>query len=160
MSAALFDSSSEKLNAGFAPSARPWGYCKDCRVAGPYGWVDRLALATGMRWGELCRAQRTDLVNGFLVVSKTKSSKLRRIPLDPELEREIKGRVGRLIPFSETSYYSFVRGVQRNAELTTFHAHQLRHAFACQWIEDGGPLPALQQVVGTRPSSPRNGTHG
>ena len=29
-----------------------------------------------------------------------------------------------------------------------FHAHQMRHAFACQWLERGGSLAALHQILG------------
>jgi len=29
-----------------------------------------------------------------------------------------------------------------------FHVHQMRHTFACQWLERGGSLAALQQVLG------------
>ena len=29
-----------------------------------------------------------------------------------------------------------------------FHVHQMRHAFACQWLERGGGLAALQQIFG------------
>jgi len=32
--------------------------------------------------------------------------------------------------------------------LPHFHAHQLRHTSACEWLEDGGSLAALQQVLG------------
>jgi integrase/recombinase XerD len=28
------------------------------------------------------------------------------------------------------------------------HVHQMRHTFACQWLERGGTLPALQQILG------------
>ena len=114
----------------------------------PYGFTCRLALGTGLRWGELTRAQRTDLERGFLVVSQTKSGRVRRIPLDPELETEIRGRVGRLVPFAELSPGSFARTVRRLTGMTSFHPHQLRHTMACCWLEDGGSLAALQQVLG------------
>src|SRR6266850_5455012 len=119
-----------------------------CGLPEPYGFTCRLALGTGLRWGELVRAQRTDVERAFLVVSRTKSGKVRRIPLDPDLETEIRGRIGKLVPFSENSPGSFSRTVRRMTDLERFHAHQLRHTFACRWIEEGGSLPALQQVLG------------
>ena len=28
------------------------------------------------------------------------------------------------------------------------HVHQLRHTFGCRWVEQGGNLAALQQIMG------------
>ena len=70
-------------------------------VADPHGFVVRLALGTGMRWGDLSRAQARDLQNGMLVVGQTKSGRVRRIPISDQLYREIRCRVGRLVPFFE-----------------------------------------------------------
>jgi integrase len=114
----------------------------------PYGFVCRLALGTGLRWGELTRVQSTDVERGFLVVHQTKSGKVRRVPLDPDLRGEIGGHVGKLVPFSETSPGTFARTVRRLTGIADFHAHRLRHTFACEWLEDGGSLAALQQVLG------------
>lgn len=114
----------------------------------PYGFVVRLALGTGLRWGELTRAQSLDVEGGWLVVSQTKSGKVRRVPLLPELLREVKGRVGRLVGYSVKSPGTFAAAVRRETGLERFHVHQMRHTFACQWIERGGSLAALQQILG------------
>jgi len=43
----------------------------------------------------------------------------------------------------------FVRWrVRRSSGIDEFHVHQMRHTFACQWLERGGSLAALQQVLG------------
>jgi integrase len=78
-----------------------------------HGFVCRLALATGLRWGELCRAQTADLERGFLLVHQTKSGKVRRVPLSGELLREVRTRVGRLVPFASLSPGSFAAMVRR-----------------------------------------------
>lgn len=44
---------------------------------------------------------------------------------------------------------SFAGMVCRLSEVEGFHVHQMRHAFACQWLERGGSLAALQHVLGT-----------
>ncbi len=114
----------------------------------PQAFVVRFALGTGMRWGELCRAQASHLESGMLVVSQTKSSRIRRVPLADELVREIRNRVGLLVPYTEGSAGSFSKFVVRHSRVIGFHVHQLRHTFACRWIEAGGSLPALQQILG------------
>jgi integrase len=38
--------------------------------------------------------------------------------------------------------------VRRMSGIERFHPHQMRHTFACRWIERGGSLPALQQILG------------
>ena len=114
----------------------------------PHGFVCRLALGTGLRWGELCRAQASDVERGFLMVHHTKSRKVRRVPLSPELMAEVRVRVGKLAGFAEVSPGSFARVVRRGAGIERFHVHQTRHTFACQWLERGGSLAALQQILG------------
>ena len=114
----------------------------------PYGFVIRLALGTGLRWGELTRAQASHVEGDMLMVSQTKSGKVRRVPLAPELLREIRGRVGRLVAFAEGSPGSFAKMVRRETGIEGFHCHQTRHTFACGWIERGGSLAALQQILG------------
>lgn len=72
------------------------------RLPEPYGFVARLGLATGLRWRELTRVQASDVDRtGVLLVSQTKSRKVRRIPLAPGILAEVRQRVGRLVPFSE-----------------------------------------------------------
>jgi integrase len=61
---------------------------------------------------------------------------------------EVRGRVGRLVPFASSSPGSFSRSVRRLSGIERFHAHQMRHTFACQWLERGGGLAALQQILG------------
>lgn len=114
----------------------------------PYGFVCRLTLGTGMRWGELTRAQASDIERGFLLVHQTKSGKMRRIPLAPELLAEVRQRVGRLVGYSVVSPGSFSAAVRRHSGIERFHVHQTRHTFACQWLERGGSLAALQQILG------------
>jgi integrase len=114
----------------------------------PYGFAIRLALGTGMRWGELCRTQAGDMERGMLVVSHTKAGRVRRVPIPPELLAELRRRVGLLVPFPRSSLASFTRTARRLSGVQRFHVHQLRHTFACRWLERGGSLAALQQVLG------------
>ena len=71
-----------------------------------------------------------------------------RVPLSPELLREVRQRAGRLVPYAAGSPGSFAGAVRRSSDIDGFHVHQMRHTFACQWLERGGSLAALQQVLG------------
>jgi len=124
-------------------------------VPEPYAFIARLGLGTGLRWGEMMRACHTNLEvargenaheQGVLVVSHTKSWKVRRIPLTRALWSELRFRIGPLLPIRDP--WGFARMVRRFSGVTRFHAHQMRHTFACRWIEAGGSLAALQQMLG------------
>ena len=112
----------------------------------PYAFVVRLALGTGLRWGELSRAQASDVQNGSLLVHHTKSGKVRRVPLSGALQKELRLRVGKLVPFKNS--WSFADQVKRHSGVKRFHAHRMRHTFACRWLEEGGSLAALQHILG------------
>lgn len=114
----------------------------------PHRFVIWFAAETGLRWGELVRARPAHVERGMLVVARTKSSRIRRVPLVPDLAREIARRGEFLVPFSEGAAGSFAKVVRRHSGVARFHVHQLRHTFACKWIERGGSLPALQQILG------------
>lgn len=114
----------------------------------PYGFTVRLALGSGLRWGELIRARREDVQDGVLLVHQTKSGKVRRVPLPPALRVEVEERSGRLVPFEPPTAHHFTRVARRLTGLRDFHVHQLRHTFACRWLERGGSLAALQQLLG------------
>jgi len=105
----------------------------------PHGFVCRLALGTGLRWGELCRAQASDVERGFLLVHLTKSGKVRRVPLTEELLRDVRARVGRLVPFAEGSPGSFAAVVRRTSEIERFHVHQMRHYAAHRIMPHDAP---------------------
>ena len=129
-----------------------------CALPEPHGFVCRLALGTGLRWGELCRAQASDVKRfrapgtgeeqWFLEVSQTKSKRVRRVPLGSDLLKEVRSRVGRLAPYAVGSPGSFASAVRRVSGVEGFHVHQMRHTFACQWLERGGSLAGLQQILG------------
>ncbi len=120
----------------------------------PYAFVIRLGLGTGLRWGDLCRLKASDLRREgggawCLEVAVGKTGEVLRVPVtDASLLRELHGRVGRLVPFSEKSGTAFNRTVRRHSGVERFHVHQLRHTFACRYLERGGSLAALQQILG------------
>jgi integrase len=112
----------------------------------PYGFIARFGIGSGMRWGELVRAQSKDIQDGQLVVHQTKTGRMRRIPLAPELLAELRFRVGRLMPLINP--WGFAKMVRRYTGITRFHAHQMRHTYACRMLEAGVSLAAVQQLLG------------
>jgi len=118
---------------------------KVCGLPDPYGFICRFLVQTGLRWGEAIRSQVSDIQGGMLVVHRTKSGKVRRVPLPVALRRELDGRVGKLTHLKKAESFN---GFVRRAGLDGFHVHQLRHTFATKWIEDGGSLAALQAILG------------
>lgn len=114
----------------------------------PYGFVIRLGLGTGLRWGEMCRVLPGDVQQGMLVVPRSKSGKVRRVPLAPELLLELRGKTGRLVPFREADPGTYSWHARRLSGVERFHPHMMRHTFACMWLERGGSLPGLQQILG------------
>ena len=118
------------------------------RIPEPQAFVIRLGLSTGLRWAELCRARADHVEGGMLTVSQTKSGRIRRVPLPGPLAGELDDHIGRLVPYAACSPGSFARFVRRHSTIPRFHVHQLRHTFACRWLERGGSLTALQQILG------------
>ena len=43
---------------------------------------------------------------------------------------------------------TFNHQVRRMSRVERFHVHQTRHTFACLWLERGGSLAALQEILG------------
>jgi integrase len=117
-----------------------------CSLPEPYGFICRFLVLTGLRWGEATRAQASDVQGGVLLVHRTKSGRMRRVPVLPALAEELRLRVGRLLPLTDS--WGLTIQVRRRSEVERFHPHQLRHTFACRWLEAGGSLAALQEILG------------
>ena len=79
----------------------------------PHGFMMRFMLGTGLRYGEGCHAQASHVKDGVLEVEKTKSGKVRRVPLPDALAAEVRKRVGRMVPYSPVSTGSINRTIKR-----------------------------------------------
>jgi len=119
-------------------------------VPGRAGFVLRLLIGTGLRWGEASRATTDDIRGSLLEVGNTKSGRVRRVPLSRELLDEITRSTYRLVPYAANSPGSFSRGIRLRTGIADFHVHRCRHTFAMRWLEAGGNLAVLQQILGHR----------
>lgn len=130
------------------------------QLPNPHGRVLRFLLATGLRWGEMVRAQASDVTDDMLLVRKSKSGKMRRVPIPSRVLEETRNRVGRLCPFDYSGNFNaqvrrlVAEHLKRLDEerrkplegLNRFHVHLTRHTFA--WREARGSLSALQKILG------------
>jgi integrase len=133
------------------PETLPKGFTDEERTAlagspEPYGFALRFLLGTGLRWSEATRAQAAHVKDAVLEVERTKSGKVRRVPLPETLAAEVRSRVGRLVPFKH--HGQFARAVKRLSGIKGFHVHRTRHDWAIQWLARGGSLAACQEIMG------------
>lgn len=117
-------------------------------LPGADGLAVRIALSSGLRWGELVALQARDVRDGVLTIVAPKTGRIRRVPLSEPMARELSGRVGRLFPFVYGQLGAFTKRVRRRSGIVGFHVHRMRDDFACRWLEGGGSLAALQTLLG------------
>ena len=118
-------------------------------------FVVRLALLTGLRWGEIRTLHWRHVIwrpKPHLVLEITKSKKVRRVPLLPEAAKLLQDefwqtRSVTVSPYRMKNPCSIYAGGKRKCGVS-WHFHQLRHTFACRWLELGGSKEALQKILG------------
>ena len=52
-----------------------------------------------------------------------------------------------VLEFRADHFCNFVERIGKTAGVR-WHFHQLRHTFACRWLEQGGSKDALQKILG------------
>jgi len=87
-----------------------------------------------------------------LVLENTKSGRVRRVPLSAELASCLETARGEtasfVLPFRmKWGPDHMVRNLIKLSGVK-FHWHQFRHTFACRYLEAGGTLASLQQILG------------
>lgn len=122
-----------------------------------YELAIRLAVLTGMRWGELHRLQWRNVRNGRIELELTKSGQVRRIPLSSEALAALEAERGRqkeskspsvfVLPWRGKNPCTWVNRIGRRAGVR-WHFHQLRHTFGCRWMDSGGTLEVLSRILG------------
>jgi len=133
------------------------------------------ALNSGMRQGEILSLKRSQIRNGFIYLTKTKTNEARQIPINDDLalmfkqikaEQNPKGNViaidgkpANVLQLNINHVFTFegkaISGVKssfrtavKNAGIEDFRFHDLRHTFASQLIMKGGDLKDVQELLG------------
>lgn len=120
--------------------------------------IARICLATGARWSEAEGLRVSQVRNGQLHFSGTKSGKNRSVPVDDALIAELDAHLGKRYGnnktlaerFFEYGYSAFRKAVDKcgltlpKGQLT----HVLRHTFASHFMMNGGNILVLQKILG------------
>ncbi len=120
--------------------------------------IAKICLATGARWGEAESLRVSQVRNGQLHFSGTKSGKNRSIPIDEalieELNNHLEKRYGKNKALAERYFqygYALFRKAVEKSELTLPKGqmtHVLRHTFASHFMMNGGNILTLQKILG------------
>lgn len=114
--------------------------------------ITKICLSTGARWSEAEELRVSQVRDGQVHFSGTKSGKNRSVPINEDLQIEIAAAIvnrhsGRLFQYA---YSAFREAVDRaglslpQGQLT----HVLRHTFASHFMMNGGNILVLQKLLG------------
>lgn len=114
-------------------------------------YVIRLCLMTGARWSEAEKIIFNQLHSNSVTYIKTKSGKIRRIPIDPDFFNFLykRKKLGQKRVFANC-LSAFRSAIARtNIDLPKGQmSHVLRHTFASHFIMNRGNILTLQKILG------------
>jgi integrase len=123
-----------------------------------------MALHTGMRKGEILglKWEHVNWQRKTVLLTDTKNSESRRLPIDAILLRELSDhrtrvknedlvfpsydRNGKIVPLNDVNG-SFEKALS-DAGIVNFRFHDLRHTFASHYMMSGGQLYTLSKILG------------
>jgi integrase/recombinase XerD len=116
-----------------------------------------LAQYTGLRLEEIAGLRRSQVLDGALQLTNTKSGTLRTVPLDERAAAALAGA----IPFVGSPYVfwhhkgeryrnvsSRFRGYVKRSGVRPFRFNDLRHWYAVDYLRRGGSIDRLSQLLG------------
>lgn len=115
--------------------------------------ITKVCLATGARWSEVEEMRISQLRNGLIQFARTKSGKVRSVPIADDLARAMQehhhqlGNGDRIFGYA---WSAFREGIERagivlpEGQMT----HALRHTFASHFMMNGGNILTLQRILG------------
>lgn len=109
-----------------------------------------ICLSTGARWQEAYNLTDGDIKNNLVQLKETKSKKIRKVKIWPELEAIIKAWIPtkqKSLGYTRNEFhdYSVKLGLKKRENQNT---HILRHSFAAHFIINGGHLMTLKEILG------------
>jgi integrase len=118
--------------------------------------IIRVALASGMRRGEILAIKKTDIDfrGRALLLTETKNGFSRRIPLTKNALEILKTRFdfseARLFPITPNAFRLAWEHVRARAGLHDLHFHDLRHEAISRFFEIGLTTPEVSSISGHR----------
>ncbi|WP_422050342.1 tyrosine-type recombinase/integrase [Shimia sp.] len=114
-----------------------------------------LALATGMRRGELLSMQwkHVDLERCTVFLPQTKNGRARTVPLSPravQVLSELPRNDVRCLPLSGNSVRLAFERLRRRAGIVDLTFHDIRHEAVSRFVESGLSLAQVQMISGHR----------
>lgn len=113
-----------------------------------------IAIYTGMRYGEIERLKRQDVLfdEDWIVIRKSKSKKYRYVPLHQDLKEILKNHNGSLTEgfytHPQTKFKFQWEKVVKKAGIEYLRFHDLRHTFASLMIKAGVDILTLSKILG------------
>ncbi|QDP45929.1 MAG: putative integrase [Prokaryotic dsDNA virus sp.] len=108
-----------------------------------YGGIVRVLLDTGMRCGELFSLEWEDIQDNLIVLSDTKNSSPRSIPMTEEVSRIINSHQAEVFYVSVRTVNSNCQNLDHDNEDTITEANWHRRVTECGWYVRGGPQRGL-----------------
>jgi integrase len=115
--------------------------------------IAKICLATGARWSEVEGLNISQLHHGLIQYARTKSGKVRAVPITDELEAEVRahhrkhGQADRIFSYAWSAFREAIEraGIDLpDGQMT----HALRHTFASHFMMNGGNILTLQRILG------------
>lgn len=115
--------------------------------------ITKICLSTGARWSEGEELTVQQLKPGIIEFARTKSGKMRGVPIDDELYAElvehsnVHKRMHRLFDYSISAFRDAIERAEialPDGQMT----HVLRHTFASHFMINGGNILTLQRILG------------
>ncbi|QHS35862.1 tyrosine-type recombinase/integrase [Alcaligenes faecalis] len=115
--------------------------------------VSRICLATGARWSEAEQLQLTQVRDFQIQFSRTKTGKIRTIPITKKMQDEITSHkitqkmIGGIFSSCTGAFKEAIDRAEIQLPLGQL-THVLRHTFASHFMINGGNILVLQQILG------------